>query len=48
MVESLLRTAFPLLGIGNDYILGIYRDELEVEYLRVLTIVKPPVTDRAT
>jgi hypothetical protein len=29
------------LDIGDDYVVGVYEDELEVEYLQVLEIVKP-------
>jgi len=36
-----------VLEIGEDYVLGICRDDLEVEYLRVHALVKPPITDRA-
>jgi len=34
-----------VLEIGDDYIMGVYRDEMEVEYLRLHTIFKPVVTD---
>ena len=34
-----------VLEIGDDYVLGVFRDEMEVEYLRVHSIVKPLVTD---
>jgi len=34
-----------VLEIGDDYVLGIYRDEMEVEYLRVHAIKKPLLTD---
>lgn len=30
-----------VLEIGRDYILGVYEDELEVEYLRLYPLVKP-------
>ncbi len=30
-----------VLEIGHDYVLGVYRDELEVEYLHCYDIVKP-------
>ena len=30
-----------VLEIGDDYVLGIYRDEMEVEYLHVHAIMKP-------
>ncbi len=30
-----------VLEIGDDYVMGVYRDELEVEYLHVYEIVKP-------
>jgi hypothetical protein len=30
-----------VLEIGRDYILGVYEDELEVEYLHLYPLVKP-------
>lgn len=33
------------IEIGDDYVLGIYRDEMEVEYLQVHAIIKPLLTD---
>ena len=30
-----------VLEIGDDYVLGIYRDEMDVEYLHVHAIIKP-------
>ena len=30
-----------ILAIGTDYMIGVHRDELEVEYLRVFEIAKP-------
>jgi hypothetical protein len=30
-----------VLDIGDDYVIGVYEDELEVEYLQVFEIVKP-------
>ena len=30
-----------VLEIGEDYLMGVYRDELEVEYLQVYGIIKP-------
>jgi hypothetical protein len=35
-----------VLEIGDDYVLGIYRDELEVEYLQVHEIVKRSTSPR--
>ena len=32
---------FSPLEIGDDYVLGLYRDEFEVEYTRVYTLTKP-------
>jgi len=36
--------SIEVLEIGDDYVLGLYRDELEVEYLHVYEIVKPSGT----
>ena len=33
--------AIEVLEIGDDYVLGLFRDELEVEYLHLYQIVKP-------
>jgi hypothetical protein len=35
------------LEIGEDYVLGVYRDEMAVEYVRMHSLVKPLATDRA-
>lgn len=32
-----------ILEIGQDYILGLYRDELEVEYVRMYRLHRPGV-----
>lgn len=32
---------FSPLEIGDDYVLGLYRDEFEVEYIRVYALTKP-------
>ena len=34
-----------VLEIGDDYVLGVFRDEMEVEYLRVYAIIKLRFTD---
>jgi hypothetical protein len=31
---------FRLVEIGRDYVLGVWRDELDVDYLRVYTLIK--------
>jgi hypothetical protein len=36
-----------VLEIGADYVLGIYRDAMDVEYLRIHEVVKPSIADRA-
>jgi len=33
-----------VLEIGSDYLLGVARDEFEVEYLHLFTIAKPPTS----
>jgi hypothetical protein len=33
-----------VLEIGDDYVMGIHRDELNIEYLQVHEIVKPPAS----
>jgi hypothetical protein len=35
-----------VLEIGPDYVLGVRRDELEVEYVQIFEISKPPTTAR--
>ena len=30
-----------VLEIGEDYVIGLYRDELEVEYVQVYELAKP-------
>jgi hypothetical protein len=32
---------FTALEIGDDFVLGITRDEFDVEYIRVYDLVKP-------
>ncbi len=47
LLGTVVLPPIDVLEIGEDYVLGVYRDDMEVEYLRVHAIVKPPVTDRA-
>lgn len=41
LLGSVTIPTLRVLEIGNDYILGVYRDELEVQYLQLYEIVKP-------
>lgn len=41
---SLSMPSIRVLEIGSDYVLGVVRDEFEVEYLHLFTIVKPPTS----
>lgn len=41
LLGSVTTPALRVLEIGSDYILGVYRDELEVQYLQLYEIVKP-------
>jgi hypothetical protein len=31
-----------VLAIGDDYVIGVYRDELDIQYLQVHELVKLP------
>ena len=35
-----------VLEVGEDYVLGVYRDVSDVEYVKVLSLIKPQHTDR--
>jgi hypothetical protein len=41
LLGSVALPPIDVLEIGDDYVMGIYRDELEIEYLQVHEIVKP-------
>ncbi|MCK5651881.1 MAG: hypothetical protein KAJ42_10905, partial [Gemmatimonadetes bacterium] len=36
-----LPTELTVLEIGADYLLGLYRDELEVEYVQLYRLTRP-------
>jgi len=37
-----LPVGIQVLGIGADYLLSLYRDEMEIEYLRLYDLIRPP------
>jgi hypothetical protein len=34
---------FEPFEIGGDYVLGVLKDELDIEHLQLLALTKPPV-----
>ena len=47
LLGEVILPPIDVLEIGEDYVLGVYRDHMEVEYVRVHALVKPQATDRA-
>ena len=43
LLGSLAMPSMRVLEIGSDYVLGVVRDELEVQYLLELELDKPPI-----
>jgi hypothetical protein len=48
MLGSVLLPPMRILEIGTDYVMGVYEDQLEVQYVQILEIVKPTSTSGAS
>ncbi|NIM49279.1 MAG: hypothetical protein GTN78_19870 [Gemmatimonadales bacterium] len=48
LLGSMQLPPIRILEIGKDYVIGIYEDELEVQYLQIFDIVKPTTAGGTT
>ena len=48
LLGSVLLPPIRVLEIGMDYVMGIYEDQLEVQYLQIFEIVQPMATSGTT
>ena len=48
LLGSVLLPPIRILEIGIDYVMGVYEDQLEVQYLQIFEIVQPTATSGTT